>query len=82
MFACRLLSCHGLRRSEVLGIRWSALEGDTLSIRRSRVAVGEESIEGMPKSRRSLRELPLATELASGLEDLKTRQQDEAKAFG
>ena len=68
--------------SEVLGIRWSALEGDTLSIRRSRVAVGKETIEGMPKSRRSLRELPLPAELASALEDLKTRQQDEAKAFG
>lgn len=81
-FACWLLSCYGLRRSEVLGIRWSALEGDTLSIRRSRVAVGRESIEGMPKSRRSLRELPLPAELASALEDLKTRQQDEAIAFG
>lgn len=65
-----------------LGIRWSALEGDTLSIRRSRVAVGKESIEGMPKSRRSLRELPLPAELASALEDLKTRQQDEAIPFG
>lgn len=82
LFACWLLSCYGLRRSEVLGIRWSALEGDTLSIRRSRVAVGKETIEGMPKSRRSLRELPLPAELASALEDLKTRQQDEAKAFG
>lgn len=68
--ACWLLSCYGLRRSEVLGIRWSALERDTLSIRRSPVAVGKKSIEGMPKSRRSLRELPLPNELKRALEDL------------
>jgi site-specific recombinase XerD len=82
LFACWLLSCYGLRRSEVLGIRWLALEGDTLSIRRSRVAVGKDSVEGMPKSRRSLRDLPLPAELAAALQDLKARQQDEARAFG
>jgi integrase len=57
LFACWLLSCYGLRRSAVLGIRWSALDGDTLLIRRGRVAVGKESDEGMPKSRRSRRDL-------------------------
>lgn len=82
LLACWLLSCYGLRRSEVLGIRWSALEGDTLSIRRSRVSVGKESIEGLPKSRRSRRDLPLPAELATALQELKARQQDEARAFG
>jgi integrase len=82
LFACWLLSCYGLRRSEVLGIRWSALDGDTLSIRRSRVAVGKDSIEGIPKSRRSLRDLPLPAELAAALQELKDRQQDEARVFG
>jgi integrase len=82
LFACWLLSCYGLRRSEVLGIRWSALEDDTLLIRRSRVAVGRDSVEGVPKSRRSLRDLPLPTELAAELQNLKARQQEEARAFG
>jgi len=53
LYACWLPSCYGLRRSEVLGLRWSALDGDTLLIRRGRVTVGKESDEGMPKSRRS-----------------------------
>lgn len=57
LFACWLLSCYGLRRSEVLTIRQSALDGDTLSIRRSRVAVGKDAIESMPKSRHSTRDL-------------------------
>ena len=82
LFACWLLSCYGLRRSEILGLRWSAIEGDTLSIRRSRVVVGNDAVEGMPKSRRSIRDLPLPTELASALSELKKRQQDEARAFG
>lgn len=82
LFACWLLSCYGLRRSEVLGIRWSALKGDTLSIRRGRVAVGKDSVEGLPKSRRSLRDLPLPTELSTALQDLKARQQEELRVFG
>jgi hypothetical protein len=82
LFACWLLSCYGLRRSEVLGLRWSALDGDTLLIRRGRVTVGKESDEGMPKSRRSRRDLPLPAELSSALNEFKTRQQAEAQAFG
>lgn len=82
LYACWLLSCYGLRRSEVLGIRWSALEGDTLSIRRSRVLVGNDAVEGMPKSRRSLRELPLPPELAVALEKLKALQQEETHTAG
>ena len=82
LYACWLLSCYGLRRSEVLGLRWSALDGDTLLIRRGRVTVGKESDEGMPKSRRSRRDLPLPAELSSALNEFKTRQQAEAEAFG
>ena len=51
-------------------------------IRRGRVAVGKESDEGMPKSRRSRRDLPLPAELSSALNGFKTRQQAEAEAFG
>ena len=53
LYACWLLSCYGLRRSEVLGLRWNAVDLDTgtLSVRRGRVAVGGEVSEGAPKSR-------------------------------
>ncbi|MGU3652865.1 site-specific integrase [Mycolicibacterium sp. A43C] len=80
--ACWLLSCYGLRRSEVLAVRWSALAGDTLSIRRSRVSVGKATEEGLPKSRRSRRDLPLPTELSAALQTLKLRQQEEARSRG
>ncbi len=40
LFALWLLSCYGLRRSEVLGLRWAAIDGEMLRVRRGRVAVG------------------------------------------
>jgi integrase len=84
LFACRLLSCHGLRRSEVLGLRWSAVDLDTgtLSVRRGRVAVGGEVSEGAPKSRRSRRDLPLMADVVAALRALRQRQRAEALALG
>ena len=35
LFACWLLSCYGLTRSEVLGLRWSQLDGNALRVRRA-----------------------------------------------
>ena len=43
LFACWLLSCYGRRRSEVLGLRWPALHGELLRVRRGRVAVGADT---------------------------------------
>ena len=84
LFACWLLSCYGLRRSEVLGLRWNAVDLDTgtLSIRRSRVAVGGEAVEGAPKSRRSRRDLPLPADVTEALRTLRHCQQTEAMELG
>ena len=84
LFACWLLSMYGLRRSEVLGLRWGAVDLDTgtLSVRRGRVAVGGEAVEGAPKSRRSRRDLPLPAEAAEALRTLKLTQKKEALALG
>ncbi|HYB36021.1 MAG TPA: site-specific integrase, partial [Mycobacterium sp.] len=84
LFACWLLSMYGLRRSEVLGLRWSAVDLDTgtLSVRRGRVAVGAETVEGGPKSRRSRRDLPLPADVIEALRALRQRQRAEAMALG
>jgi integrase len=82
LFACWLLSCYGMRRSEVLGLRWSNIDGDVLKVRRGRVAIGNGTEEGLPKSRRSRRDLPMPAELAEALRTLKTRQRAEALALG
>ncbi|MGV9796669.1 site-specific integrase [Mycobacterium sp. NPDC003449] len=84
LFACWLLSCYGMRRSEVLGLRWSAVDLDTgtLSVRRGRVAVGSDTVEGGPKSRRSRRDLPLPADVTEALRALKAAQKREALALG
>jgi integrase len=80
LFACWLLSCYGLRRSEVLGLRWGAVDlgTGTLSVRRGRVAVGSEAVEGAPKSKRSRRDLPLPADVTEALRALKIEQKQEA----
>lgn len=84
LFACWLLSMYGMRRSEVLGLRWNAVDLDTgtLSVRRGRVAVGGEAAEGAPKSRRSRRDLPLPADVTEALRALRQRQRTEALALG
>lgn len=84
LFACWLLSLYGLRRSEVLGLRWSAVDLDTgtVAIRRGRVAVGSTTVVGAPKSERGKRELPIPDDLAEALRTLKLRAKRDALAAG
>jgi integrase len=82
LYACWLLSCYGLRRSEVLGVRWSDVDGETLHIRQGRVALGSASVVDDPKSHRSLRALPLPAEVAEALRALRMRPRSEALALG
>ncbi|WP_297626440.1 tyrosine-type recombinase/integrase [Nocardia sp.] len=70
-----------MRRSEVLGLRWTRLEAE-VKVRRGRVAVGTETEENLPKSRRSRRDLPPPAELAEALRSLKTVQRAECLALG
>jgi integrase len=72
LWACWLLSALGLRRGELLGLKWSDIsftEG-TLSIRRTRVLVDGKIIVKSPKSRRSWRVLPLFEPVTGVLEAL------------
>ncbi|MDF0532535.1 site-specific integrase [Tsukamurella sp. 8F] len=85
IYALWLLSMYALRRSEVMGLRWSAIDLDqgTLSVVRGRVAVGTEVIEGRTKApKRSDRTLPLPDDLAEALRSFKVQQKREALAVG
>ena len=57
----RLSLLLGLRRGELLGLRWRDvdLHAGTLTVRTTRTLVGDQVVEGPPKSPRSRRVLPL-----------------------
>jgi len=82
--ACWLLTVAGLRRSEVLGLEWSAIDFDagTVEVRQGRVSVtGSESQIGEPKSARGKRVL-FMPEYVAELRSLRAIQAAERLAVG
>ncbi|MBD5091854.1 MAG: site-specific integrase [Clostridiales bacterium] len=88
-FACYMASYYGLRRGEIIGLKWSAfdLTYDTVTIRHT---VSTTSYDGVyrlvaqdrTKSKKSYRTLPIAPELKTLLVEMKTRQETNKKLLG
>jgi len=83
------LSLSGLRRGEVLGMRWSDVSLDGahphVVVRRSRVQLGRDGggvSEGEPKSARSRRLVPLAPFAVDALRATQRRQAVSRRALG
>ena len=57
----RLALLLGMRRGELLGLRWRDIDlvAGTLTVRTTRTLVGDQVVEGPPKSARARRVLPL-----------------------
>lgn len=79
---CWMLSMTGLRRSEVLGLKWSDvdLSAKTVTVERGRVAIdGKSQAITPPKTLRGTR----TVHLSSGqVEALRTMRDEQAQAFG
>lgn len=85
LLACWLLTLAGLRRSEVLGLRWSDVDLTTctVSVAQGRVVVpGEGTVTGDPKSKRSRRALPMPKDVMAALRTFKVQQAEERLALG
>jgi integrase len=85
LMACWLLTLAGLRRSEVLGLRWSDVDFDagTVSVAQGRVVVeGQGTVTGDLKSKRSRRALPMPSDVLTALRALKVQQASERLALG
>jgi integrase len=78
------LSLYGLRRGEVLGLRWSDIDlrARTLTVRQARVLVDYKVRIEEPKSRTGQRTLPLDKELVAALTALRKRQASESADAG
>ena len=82
--ACWRLSLLGMRREEVLGLRWGDVDLDarTVTIGRARVLVYGQVIEKEPKSERGYRTLPLDAAAVAALTALQAAQMAEMEAAG
>jgi integrase len=78
------LSLYGLRRGEVLGLRWSDidLKAKTLTVNQARVLVDYKVRVEEPKSHNGKRTLPLDDDLVAALVELRKRQARESEYAG
>ncbi len=80
--AFHLVAATGLRRGELLGLRWTDLEGQTLHVRQQIAPNrGSKRLES-PKSQQSNRAVPLDGETMQVLAAWKTIQQEEKHNLG
>lgn len=77
-----LLIASGLRRGEVLGLRWSDVQKDGISIEQTLVLVGNEPTFATPKTDDSERFVALDDETLAILAAHKARQDRERDACG
>jgi integrase len=82
--ACWRLSLYGLRRGEVLGLRWrdTDLNAGAITVAQARVLAGYEVRVERPKSVNGIRTLPLDDALVAALKALRARQAAERLAAG
>lgn len=79
------LSLYGLRRGEVLGLRWDEdinLDAKTLTINQTRILVDYKEVIKPPKSDNGLRTLPMDKALVAALKALRVSQAREKLAAG
>jgi integrase len=77
----RLAATTGMRRGELVALRWSDLEGADLVVRRNRVVVDHVVIEGTPKNSRS-RRIALDPATLTALSRWRATQAEERLVIG
>lgn len=69
----------GMRRGEVLGLRWQDLEGDTAYIRQNLISLAGNYAFSTPKTEQSNRRIMLDPETIATLEEHRLKQLSEAR---
>lgn len=78
-----LATHYGLRRGEIMGLRWQDVNfaTGTLTIQNTRVRI-KSVVEKPPKSASSLRTFPLIASVGAHLQTLKVTQEEHKELFG
>jgi integrase len=79
-----LLATTGMRRGEVLGLRWSDvdLDGAQLAVANTRTTAGRDVVMGPPKTPRSRRHVYLDKQTLWALREHRKRQREQRLAAG
>jgi len=76
------LLLYGLRRGEVLGLRWADIDGDTIHVRQQVQRIQGQLHVGPVKTRAGNRDLPLLGLAAHALADRREAQQHDRERLG
>lgn len=72
----------GLRRGELLGLRWKDISGNVLCVRQSLTVLGAKPHFTTPKTRKGERYVTLSPDVLDVLAQHRLQQEAEAKAWG
>ncbi len=72
----------GLRRGELLGLRWVDVEGNLLHVKQAFVKVGNQLVLSTPKTRKGFRTVALSPDVLEVLFLHRQRQEAERAVFG
>ena len=72
----------GMRRGELLGLRWRDIEGSSFRIRQTVVLIGNKPTIGTPKTKKGQRRVSVSPDVLTTLEDHRLRQTAEKARVG
>ncbi|OLT79798.1 site-specific integrase [Mycobacteroides abscessus subsp. abscessus] len=78
------LAVLGLRRGEILALRWDGIdfEAGTLAVTAARLATAGGATTGAPKTKTSVRTLPMPDDLTAALRRVRKRQKESKLKLG
>lgn len=78
------LAVLGLRRGEILGLSWNAVDFDagTLAVTSARLSTAGGATTGAPKTKSSVRTLPMPDDLTAALRRVRKRQKEAKLRLG